>query len=173
MTHMQFVIILLLGVVGFGSVIAKSGKVELGKPAPDFTLMDQDSTRHTLSDYQGQWVLVYFYPKDDTPGCTVEACTFRDNYGDFEKAGIRVFGISTDSVESHKKFAENHNLPFSLLADEDAEVASLYGVKMPAVKMARRHSFLIDPDGKIKKIYDNVTPADHPDEILNDFKAFQ
>lgn len=174
MTQLQLLFVLaILGTLGFGSVLADTGSVELGKPAPDFTLLDQDSVEHTLSDYQGQWVLVYFYPKDNTSGCTLEACTFRDNYGDFNKAGVKVFGISTDDVASHKAFAADHNLPFSLLADADAEITKLYGVKMPLLNVAKRHSFLIDPEGKIRKIYEDVTPADHPDEILNDLKAFQ
>lgn len=165
--------ILLAAVLVFGTVLAGSKAVEPNKPAPDFTLMDQDSTEHTLSDYRGGWVLVYFYPKDDTPGCTVEACTFRDNYGDFEKAGVKVFGVSTDGVKSHKDFAEKHNLPFTLLADEDAEAAELYGVKMPMLNMAKRHSFLIGPDGNVRKIYEDVTPADHPEEILKDLESFK
>ncbi|NQT25500.1 peroxiredoxin [candidate division KSB1 bacterium] len=170
----QFLLIILfLGVLGFSSMIAGPPKVGIGKPAPDFTLMDQDGVNHTLSDYMGQWVLVYFYPKDDTPGCTVEACTFRDNYRDFEKVKMKVFGISADDAKSHKKFTEKYHLPFSLLADIDAIVMELYGVKIPDAKKAKRHSFLIDPQGKVKKIYDNVTPADHPDEILYDLKAFQ
>lgn len=172
MVQLQLVFTIFLLCV-FGSVIAGSGRLKTGSPAPDFTLIDQSDLKQSLSDYRGQWVLVYFYPKDYTPGCTAEACAFRDYYGDFEKAGLTLFGISTDNAESHRAFAEKHNLPFTLLADTNAEVTARYGVKMPAVKMAKRHSFLIDPDGIIKKIYEDVTPADHPDEILKDLKTFQ
>jgi peroxiredoxin Q/BCP len=94
-------------------------KLILNQSAPDFTLFDQDEISHTLSDYRGQWVLLYFYPKDDTPGCTKEACSFRDNFSEFSKLNIKVFGISADSLESHKKFVQKFNLPFSLLADTD------------------------------------------------------
>src|SRR6185369_14899115 len=98
------------------------------KAAPDFTLPDQDGKKHKLSDYKGKWVLLYFYPKDDTPGCTIEACTIRDQFKDFKKIGAVVIGVSTDSVASHKKFAAAYELPFTLLADEHKEVVGKYGV---------------------------------------------
>ncbi len=145
-----------------------------GQKAPNFTLPDQTGVSHTLSDYTGKWVLLYFYPKDDTPGCTTEACTIRDNYGLFKKKGIVVLGISTDSVKSHAKFAEKFTLPFTLLADEDKQVVNLYGVWGKKKFMGReymgtmRNSFLIDPSGKIAKIYEGVKPADHASEVLAD-----
>jgi len=173
MIQSPFLLILLLAFsLGLGMAFAGNG-LETGSPAPDFTLTDQNGDPHTLSEYQGRWVLVYFYPKDDTPGCTMEACTFRDRYADFKTAELKVFGVSTDGIESHKKFAEKYDLPFSLLADTSAAVTKLYGVKMPAVRVAKRHSFLIDPEGTIRKIYRNVTPADHPEDILEDLKALK
>lgn len=168
--QLTFTAFLMLG-FGLGMTLAQTPTLEIGKPAPDFSLKDQNEVNHTLSNFRGQWVLVYFYPKDDTPGCTAEACTFRDRYEDFRNSSIKVFGISMDDVKSHKKFTEKYNLPFSLLADTTGEVTKLYGVKQPVVHMARRQSFLIDPEGNVKKIYEKVTPSDHPEEILNDLKT--
>ena len=157
-----------------GAVIAGDvKKPEIGKPAPDFMLKDQDGKDHNLSEWQGQWVLLYFYPKDDTPGCTTEACTFRDGFENFEKIKAKVVGISMDDVKSHKAFAEKHNLPFTLLADPDGKVTRLYDVKMPVINMAKRKSFLIDPSGKLVKIYEDVAPDKHPAEVLKDLEAFQ
>ena len=102
-------------------------KLEIGKPAPEFTLWDENKEEHTLSDYRGKWVLVYFYPKDNTPGCTVEAEMFRDLYSEFEKLEVKVFGISKDTAPSHKRFIEKYDLPFTLLCDQQKEVAELYG----------------------------------------------
>lgn len=140
--------------------------------APDFTLPDQDGIKHKLSDYKGQWVLLYFYPKDDTPGCTTEACSLRDNFPSFKKLGIKVFGISIDSVESHYKFANKYKLPFTLLSDEDKKVVEKYSVWQEKSMYGRkymgtlRNSYLINPDGKIAKIYEKVKPAIHAEEVL-------
>ena len=148
-----------------------------GKLAPDFTLPDQTGRNHTLSDYRGQWVLLYFYPKDDTPGCTTEACSIRDNAPKFGKLKARVFGISIDSVESHARFAKKFELPFLLLADAEKKIVERYGVWGLKKFMGReymgtqRMSFLIDPKGKIAKIYRNVKPAEHADEVLRDISA--
>lgn len=150
-----------------------------GQKAPDFELPDQNGAMHKLSDQKGKWVLVYFYPKDDTPGCTKEACTIRDNYDSFKKMGITVFGISTDSVKSHKKFEEKYELPFTLLADEKKEVVEAYGVWGLKKFMGReymgtnRWSFLIDPEGKISKIYQEVKPAEHAEQVLGDTKQIK
>ncbi len=149
-------------------------KIKLNSPAPDFTLPDQDGKQHSLSDYKGKWVLVYFYPKDDTPGCTKEACTIRDNWSEFEENNIIVLGISKDSVASHTKFAQKYELPFTILSDEDKEVIQMYGVwteksmfgkKYMGVK---RSSFLINPEGKIAKIYKTVKPAEHAGQVIQD-----
>lgn len=140
--------------------------------APSFTLPDQNSKEHRLKDYRGQWVLVYFYPKDDTPGCTKEACGIRDSFAEFKKKSVVVLGISTDSVASHKKFEQKYGLPFTLLADEDKEVVKKYGVWALKKFMGReyfgthRTSFLIDPEGKIARLYKNVKPEEHAQEVL-------
>ncbi len=144
------------------------------KMAPDFTLPDQSEKEHSLSDYFGQYVLLYFYPKDMTPGCTVEACTFRDTLNDFKKEGIQVLGVSADSVDRHKKFAEKYDLNFPLLSDMNKKVVQEYGVYQEKSFMGKiglginRESFLISPEGKILKHYQKVKPADHPAEVLKD-----
>jgi thioredoxin-dependent peroxiredoxin len=151
----------------------------LHTPAPDFSLPDQNGTMHTLSSYKGKWVLLYFYPKDDTPGCTKEACVLRDSFPAFEKLNAVIFGISTDSEKSHKKFEEKYALPFTLLSDTEKTMVRGYGVWAPKKFMGReflgvqRTSFLIDPEGKIVKMYENVKPADHADEVLRDLEELQ
>ena len=150
--------------------------LEVGTKAPNFQLPDQGGLTHQLSDYQGQWVLLYFYPKDDTPGCTKEACGIRDVWGDFKKAGIQVFGVSADSVAKHKKFAEKYSLPFTLLSDEEKGMLEAYKVWGKKKFMGREYmgihrvSYLIDPDGKIAKVYPKVKPAAHAEEVLQDHK---
>lgn len=147
-------------------------KLKEGQKAPDFKLPNQSGKEHKLSDYKGKWVLVYFYPKDDTPGCTVEACSVRDNMSDLKKKGIVPIGISTDDVTSHKKFADKFKLTFDLLADGEKEVVKLYGVWGKKNFMGKeymgtnRNSFLINPDGNIAKIYEKVKPAEHVGEVL-------
>ena len=144
--------------------------------APDFTLPDQEGKSHSLADYRGKWVLLYFYPKDDTPGCTIEACTIRDQFKDFTKIGAVVLGVSTDSVASHKKFASTYALPFTLLADEYKEVVGRYGVFGEKKFMGKtymgtsRTSFLIDPKGDIAKVYEKVKPEAHAAEVIADLK---
>jgi peroxiredoxin Q/BCP len=146
--------------------------VSAGIPAPDFTLLDENRTPHTLSDYRGRPVVLYFYPKDDTPGCTTEACNFRDDYSAYEKAGVVILGVSPDSPEKHTKFKAKYHLPFTLLADEGHKVADLYGVWGPKKMMGRsyegvlRTTFLIDPQGNISRVFENVKPANHSQEIL-------
>lgn len=150
-----------------------------GKVAPAFTLQDQNGETHSLKDEKGKWVLLYFYPRDNTPGCTIEARKIRDEFKDFEKYNCTVFGVSTDSVESHKKFAEKQSLPFILLADTEKRVVEKYGVWQMKKFMGRefmgivRSSFLINPEGKIAKIYPTVKPALHAREVLADLKDLQ
>ena len=149
--------------------------------APDFTLPDQDGVEHSLSEYRGQWVLLYFYPKDDTPGCTKEACSIRDAFPRFENLNIKVLGVSVDSPESHKKFAEKYSLPFMLLSDIHKKVVTHYGVwaEKTFSFMGREHegvirsSFLIDPTGTIEKIYTDVKPEKHAEEVLRDLKRLE
>lgn len=148
-----------------------------GDIAPDFTLSDQHNQPHALSAYRGKWVLLYFYPKDDTPGCTKEACAFRDHFSAFQQLDLPVFGISVDSVKSHDKFVKKYDLPLTLLADENKEVVRLYGVWEKKMRCGResegtnRWSFLIAPDGTIAKIYEKVKPEQHAEDVLRDVAA--
>lgn len=148
--------------------------LQVGDPAPDFTLIGQDGQPHSLSDYRGHWVLLYFYPRDDTPGCTKEACGIRDQYAAFQQSDIVVLGVSVDSVRSHERFASKYHLPFTLLADEETRVVRQYGVWARKKFMGRefdgthRSSFLIDPDGQIAKTYEKVKPVEHAGEVLRD-----
>lgn len=149
--------------------------------APDFILFDQNGAEQKLSDYRGQWILIYFYPKDDTPGCIKEACAIRDAFPRFESLNIKVLGVSVDSVASHKKFAEKYHLPFTLLADEHKKIVQRYGVwdEGKNTFMGHEHagtvrsSFLIDPTGAIVKIYTDVKPETHAEEVLRDLARFE
>ncbi len=140
--------------------------------APDFVLLDETGTSRKLSDYRGKDVVLYFYPKDDTPGCTTEACAFRDDYSAYEKAGVVILGLSADSPKSHLKFKEKYALPFTLLSDEDHKVCEQYGVWAKKKMMGReymgilRTTYLISKDGLVKKVFENVKPAGHSQEIL-------
>lgn len=152
--------------------------VHEGDTAPDFSLPDQDGKMHTLASYRGRWVLLYFYPKDSTPGCTKEACMIRDAFPRFEKIHAHVFGISADSVQSHKKFAETYQLPFPLLSDAEKTVVTAYGVWREKQMMGKkffgivRSSFLIDPEGVVRKFYPSVKPETHAEEVLADLNDF-
>lgn len=143
--------------------------------APTFDLADQSGSRHALKDYAGQWVLLYFYPKDDTPGCTTEACDIRDSWQEFSRRGITVLGVSADDEQSHAQFAQKFNLPFPLLADTNHSVCEAYDVWHPKKMFGKeflgivRTSYLIDPLGKIAKVYPNVDPKQHVVTILKDF----
>ena len=146
--------------------------VEEGKKAPDFTLTSDSGDPVTLSGLRGKPVVLYFYPKDDTPGCTTQACGIRDVYGELERAGAVVLGVSPDSEKSHVKFREKYELPFTLLADSDHAVAEQYGVWGEKKYMGRtylgvlRTTFVIDADGTVKRVLENVKPATHPDDVL-------
>lgn len=147
--------------------------ISSGAPAPDFQLLDDEGNSRHLSDFRGKPVVLYFYPKDDTPGCTTEACNFRDDYSSYEKAGVTILGVSPDSVKAHVKFKSKYNLPFPLLADEEHKVCDLYGVWGPKKFMGReyegvlRTTFLIDGDGNIARVFENVRPTEHSTEVLN------
>ena len=156
----------------FSSLSASADQVTTGDVAPEFELPDQDGQLHSLEDYRDQWVVLYFYPKDETPGCTTEACEFRDNIFAFRKLNAQILGVSLDDVESHRKFAENHNLPFPLLADTDGLAADAYGVKtkMLGMTIAKRQTFVIAPDGTIAKHYPKVKPSEHSAEVLADLE---
>jgi peroxiredoxin Q/BCP len=171
---MKRIALLLLTILLSAPVVAGETP-SVGSEAPTFKLQDQNGEWHALEDYSGQWLAVYFYPRDDTPGCTKEACNFRDNIYAFKAIGAAVVGISVDDVESHKEFSDKYKLPFTILADEDSTTAKDYGVlrDYKLIKLASRQSFLIDPEGKIAKHYDDVDPDKHTDEVLADIKAFQ
>lgn len=142
----------------------------MGSPAPDVFAPDQNGALQRLSDHRGRAVVVYFYPKDGTPGCTQEACAFRDAWDKFKVANVIVFGVSTDDRTSHESFAREHNLPFPILADPDQTWLQAFGVPTTA-GMASRVTFLISPDGKIAKVYPDVDPGVHADEVLKDAAA--
>ena len=147
--------------------------LKVGNKAPNFSLQDQNNLTHTLSDYEGQWIVLYFYPKDDTPGCTTQACDFRDAVKRIITSKAVLFGLSLDSVRSHKLFAEKYNLPFSLLADETGEVSELYDSLSSFFKVANRNTFIVDPEGNIAKIYLSVNPKTHSEMVLNDLISLQ
>ena len=157
------------------AMAATKTSVDVGDQAPDFSLYDQNSKQQTLSKMQGKWVVLYFYPKDETPGCVAEACSFRDSIVAIRAKNTVVLGVSVDNKESHAEFAKNHQLPFILLADPDGKVASQYGSlrNLLLFKIAKRHSFIIDPKGKIVKVYRNVAPKAHVQEILKDLESLQ
>lgn len=156
-----------------GKNVCATEALTIGAPAPEFELSDQTGQLHSLEDYRDQWVVLYFYPKDETPGCTTEACEFRDNIFEFRKINVQILGVSFDDVESHRKFAENYDLPFPLLADTEGNAAEAYGVKtkMFGMTIAKRQTFLIDPAGNLAKHYDKVNPETHSAEVLADLKT--
>ena len=147
--------------------------ISAGIPAPDFELKDDTNSLRKLSDFRGKNVVLYFYPEDDTSGCTKEACNFRDDYSSYEKAGVTILGVSPDSVESHVKFKKKYHLPFSLLVDEGHKVCDLYGVWGPKKFLGKeyegvlRTTFLIDTAGNIVKVFEKVRPSEHSSEVLS------
>jgi peroxiredoxin Q/BCP len=151
--------------------------LETGIPAPEISLPDETGTMRHLSDFLGRAVVLYFYPKDDTPGCTTEACNFRDDYSAYVDADVIILGVSPDQPKSHTKFKEKYTLPFPLLADEEHKVCDQYGVWGPKKFMGReyegvlRTTFLIDRKGKIARVFENVKPADHSSEVLEAIKS--
>lgn len=153
--------------------------LKIGRKAPVFSLLDQNNATHTLKQYAGTWTLIYFYPKDDTPGCTKEACMIADVYKDFKRMKVAVLGVSKDTPRSHKKFADKYNLPFTLLSDPTMAMMDKYGAfaekKMygKTVRGTLRISYLINPEGKIAKVYPAVDPANHALELLKDIKVLQ
>ncbi len=162
-----------LATLALAALALADGQPAVGEPAPDFELPDQEGQLHSLEDYRDSWVVLYFYPKDETPGCTTEACEFRDNIFAYRKLNAQIIGVSLDDVESHSKFAENHSLPFPLLADTEGAVAEAYGVKTRkyGFPMANRETFIIDPRGEIAKHYADVDPETHSGEVLADLEA--
>lgn len=165
----------LVALLGISISASSMAAALVGEPAPDFRLQDQKGEWHSIEQHRGQWIALYFYPKDDTPGCTKEACAFRDNIFAFDELNALILGISLDNVDSHAEFAEKYSLPFSLLADTDKQAATSYNVVMTIgpMEMAKRQSFLIDPDGIIVKHYDTVDPQTHSATVLADIRSLQ
>ncbi len=166
---------LLTGSAVFGAGLARAAVPDVGQAAPDFELPDQQGKLRRLQDWRGKWLVLYFYPKNDTPGCTEEACTFRDDWLQLQALGAEVVGISVDTSASHAAFAKKYKLPFPLLADEKGEVAARYGTLSDWVvfKYARRYTFVIDPQGRMAKAYRSVDTAKHSAEIVADLKQLQ
>ncbi len=166
---------LILFLITLGNQVVVAEQPIKGESAPDFELRDQDGQPHSIEDYRGSWIALYFYPKDDTPGCTTEACEFRDNIFAFRKADCQILGVSMDDEVSHKQFSEKYSLPFPLLADAEGTTADAYGVKsrFMGISMTKRETFLIDPDGKVAKHYKKVNPDTHSAEILADLATLQ
>lgn len=160
--------------VSIFSLLAGPGRAAMpaeGQPAPAFRSVDQDGKEVSLADFKGKPVVLYFYPKDDTPGCTKEACSFRDGYAAIQATGAVILGVSADDAKSHKAFAEKYHLPFQLVADADHKIIDAYGVKMPLLSMAKRTTFIIGKDGVVRKVFEGVSPATHEPEVLAALKA--
>jgi len=167
---------LALGVLFAWLGVVQADELKLGSMAPDFKLQDQNGKWQQLKDYRGKWVALYFYPKDQTPGCTTQACEFRDNIFAFREAGAVILGVSVDDVASHQKFSEKHGLPFPILADSTKQTARTYGVLkkfLGTMELAQRDTFLIDPQGRIVKHYVDVDPKGHSQVVLKDIKELQ
>ncbi len=169
----RFISIMSAAALLVGGASALAEQIRMGDPAPDFELQDQSGQLHSIEDYRGKWIALYFYPKDDTPGCTTEACEFRDNIFAFKNLNCQILGVSLDDVDSHKEFADKYNLPFPLLADTAGSTANAYGVKSKYMGMsvAKRQTFLIDPDGNVAKHYAKVDPDTHTQQVLADLEA--
>jgi len=155
------------------TTLAQAASPSAGQPAPTFTLKDQDGAQRNLTDFRGKWLVLYFYPKDDTPGCTTEACNFRDGQALIQSLGAQVVGVSIGDSSEHKAFADKHKLPFPLLADEKGTVARQYGAlaDYKIFKYAKRETFLIDPQGLLRKAYTDVDPDTHAQQVLTDLRG--
>ena len=167
--------ILLIALLGFRSVSIAATTPKIGDKAPNFNLPDAKGEMLSLASLQGNWVVLYFYPKDDTPSCTKEACSFRDDLHKLEKLGAKVVGVSVDNGNSHSEFAKKYKLPFPLLSDKDGLVASQYGAlsNFVFIKIAKRYTFLISPDGILQKTYLSVDTSHHSQQIIDDLTAIQ
>ena len=173
--HRKMTIKIIIMTCLLGLFSSSHAAIKIGEKAPNFTLPDQDNIKHTLDDYQGQWIVLYFYPKDDSPGCTTQAYDFRDAVERIISSKAIVFGISVDSIESHKGFSDKFNLPFSLLADESGEVSEAYASLRDfyVFKLSKRNTFIVDPTGNIAKIYISVDPETHSQMVLGDLSELQ
>lgn len=167
--------VLLIAIFGYRNYAAAPNQLQIGDDAPSFTLNDAQGQTHYLSDYLGKYLVLYFYPKDDTPGCTKEACHFRDDFTRLEQLDTKILGISLDSSESHSAFSKKYRLPFPLLTDTNGQVADSYNAlqNLLVAKIAKRRTFLINPAGKIAKIYTNIDTSKHSQQIIDDVKILQ
>ena len=174
MTRLFLCLTALMATIVAAPAAAGGEQPKAGDPAPGFELIDQNGDMHSLEDYRDKWVVLYFYPKDGTPGCTTEACEFRDNIFAFDELGCQILGVSLDDDVSHKKFAEKYSLPFPL-ADTRGSTSDAYGVKarMFGMTVAKRQTFLIDPDGNVARHYEDVDPDDHSKKVLADLRTLQ
>ena len=166
------VLLFALGLI-LWSRLSYAGEIpKTGEAAPTFTLPDQHGKSHALTEFRGKWVVLYFYPKDDTPGCTQEACSFRDDLNQIKAIGAQVVGVSVDDSDSHAEFAQKYHLPFPLLADMNGAVAARYGalLNLQLMKFAKRYTFLIDPEGRIAKVYLKVETSRHSKDIIDDLQ---
>lgn len=170
-----YITILLIAVFGYRSYTATKNGLRIGDAAPNFNLEDAKGQPHSLASYAGKYTVLYFYPKDDTPGCIKEACFFRDDLAQLEKLGANVVGISVDTSKSHGEFAKKYKLPFDLLSDPEGKVAKEYQAltDLFILKLAKRHTFLIDPHGKVAKIYRTVDVSKHSKQIIDDLISIQ
>ena len=170
-----YIAVLFVAFFGYRSYANSATPLQIGDDAPGFTLNDAQGQTHYLTDYAGKYLVLYFYPKDDTPGCTKEACHFRDDMAQLTKLDANIVGISVDSGKSHADFAKKYHLPFPLLADTDGEVAESYHAltNFYVMKIAKRYTFLINPTGKIVKIYTSVDTSNHSQQIIDDLKLIQ
>lgn len=170
--HYHWHLLIVLLTMSLGS---QAQQIVINQAAPAFSLSDQNNLTHRLSDYQGQWVVLYFYPKNDTPGCTTQACAFRDEFKVISALNTQVLGVSVDDTVSHAQFAEKYSLPFPLLADESGEVAEHYGalVSIGPIRFAKRHTIIIDPQGMIRKIYRDVDVDQHSTDVIETITALQ
>ena len=171
--HLKLIPLLLTKFIFFFGQAHAAQELAVGDAAPVFNLIDQHQKNHSPGEYKGNWLVVYFYPKDDTPGCTKEACNFRDDIAHIRALNARVLGISLDDSKSHAEFAQKYSLPFPLLADPDGSTAEAYGAlfRLGPIKFSKRHSFIIDPQGVVRKIYREVEPKQHSQQIIADLKT--
>lgn len=173
---MKWLVIVAALIVSAALLVARAARAgelpPVGKPAPEFSLPDQNGKMHSLQDYRGKWLVLYFYPRDDTPGCTQEACAFRDDLEQIAGMGAQVVGVSVDDSGSHAQFARKYHLPFPLLADQSGATAERYGALLDLwlIRFARRYTFLIDPQGKVSKVYLSVDTSRHSKQIIDDLK---
>jgi thioredoxin-dependent peroxiredoxin len=176
---MKWLLIAALAIVGLFwwrvSAFSKRNEPRVGDHAPEFALPDQHGRTRSLAEFRGKWLALYFYPRDDTPGCTRQACAFRDDWQKLTALGAEVVGVSVDDAESHLEFAKEHRLPFPLLADAGGAVAARYGSirNFGVFKLARRNTFLIDPQGRIAKVYLSASASKNSQEVLEELQRLQ